>query len=39
MSELRVVLAVSVISWGGILYFLLRLDARIKALERQYDSR
>lgn len=35
MSDLYVVLIVSLISWAGIFFYLLRLDARIKELEKK----
>lgn len=35
MSELYVVLVVSLLSWAGIFFYLLRLDSRIKELERR----
>lgn len=35
MSELYVVLIVSLISWAGIFFYLMRLDARVKELEKK----
>lgn len=35
MSDLYIVLVVSLISWGGIFFYLLRLDSRIKELEKR----
>lgn len=38
MSELYVVLIVSLISWAGIFFYLIRLDARVKELEKNEKS-
>ncbi len=35
MSELYVVLIVSLISWAGIFFYLMRLDTRVKELEKK----
>ncbi len=35
MHDLYIVLAVSLLSWGGIFFYLLRLDSRIKELEKR----
>ena len=38
MSDLYVVLIVSLISWAGIFFYLMRLDARVKELEKNEES-
>ena len=35
MSDLFVALVVSLIAWGGVFLMLLRLEARIRKLERE----
>ncbi len=35
MSELYIVLIVSLISWAGIFFYLMRLDTRVKELEKK----
>ena len=35
MPELYVVLIVSLLSWAGIFFYLLRLDLRIEELEKK----
>ena len=37
MSELYIVLTVSLLSWVGIFVYLARLDLRLKKLENPYE--
>jgi len=34
MSDLYVVMIVSLLAWGGIFFYLLRLDFRLRELEK-----
>jgi CcmD family protein len=38
MPDLYVVLVVSAISWAGIFFYLLRLDLRLRKMERRYEK-
>ncbi len=38
MSDLYVVLIVSLISWAGIFFYFFFLDARVKELEKNEES-
>ncbi len=38
MTDLNIVLAVAVISWLGIFLYLLRLDLRLRKVERNHES-
>ncbi len=38
MSDLYIVLIVSLVSWVGIFFYILRLDTQIKKLEKKYEE-
>ncbi len=38
MSHLYIVLMMTLIAWGGVFIYLLRLDGRIKELERKREK-
>lgn len=38
MSDLYIVLIVSLVSWVGIFFYILRLDTKIKKLEKKYEE-
>ncbi len=38
MSDLYVVMTVALISWVGIFFYLLRMDLRLRKLEKRYEE-